>query len=115
MSAARGREEEGPARRVAEAKLRRKGPSGVGLAAAAAAVARGVGMGPGVWRRVVERRRLRDGRSREKAMGSGPVGVWWDLEATACGRAGRERRGRGGRLPIGLLRTARRTPGWGGD
>ena len=54
MSAARGREE-GPDRRVAEAKVRRKGLRGVAVGvgvAAAAAVARGVGMGPGVWRRV---------------------------------------------------------------
>jgi len=54
MSLARGREE-GPDRRVAEAKLRRKGPSGVAVGvgvAAAAAVAHGVRMGPCVWRRV---------------------------------------------------------------
>jgi hypothetical protein len=96
MSAVRGREE-GPARRVAEAKLRRKGPSGVGVAAAAAV--RGVGMGPVAWRRL-ERRRLLEGMRREKAMGSDPVGLVPEGE----------RPGRGGRLPVGLLRAAWRTP-----
>jgi hypothetical protein len=119
MSAVRGREE-GPARRVAEAKLRRKGPSGVGVAAAAAvrgvgawwgfggggggggggpAAGGGVGMGPVAWRRL-ERRRLLEGMRREKAMGSDPVGLVPEGE----------RPGRGGRLPVGLLRAAWRTP-----
>jgi len=91
---------------------RRKGEARVPAAAPPLGV--GMGMGPGLWRRA-ERRRLREGRRREKAMGSGRglVGSgFWSVRR-------RKRKGKGAaawvagrRLPISLLRTARRTPAW---